>query len=354
MNSNQAIGIVARKSINQGSTEYRVFKDLSWDRNSSASMRVGGTSTQGSRSPRYDDRDAVTTWELPVADVLDQINWAFTEALHTDDFASTNPSSGELSSERSFDQKISVDDLLAHVDNVFDNPLNLLNPVLARGSEDKIPDSTDRLKQERPPEREALQAERHYTFLKSSSRVSHQFAEKRRSGYSLYKVLKRFARLGTTVEASSHGTITSLGKFILDNETEKAISTILEGGAQSAHVLTEQDDTSLHDHLLPIANHPGVAGYMVLGYDGLIVTSRLPAHMDPDSVSAWALLTYMQAQDFISTIGHKRLRQMITRTETGCVLLCTFGQAMLVVISDNAAAELIVPLILKARKLRAA
>jgi predicted regulator of Ras-like GTPase activity (Roadblock/LC7/MglB family) len=167
-------------------------------------------------------------------------------------------------------------------------------------------------------------------------------------------LLKRFARLGTTVEASSHGTITSLGRFILDNETEKAISTIIEGGGQSARILTEQDDKSLSDYLLPIANQPGVAGYMVLGYDGLIVTNRLPEHMDPDSFSAWALLTYMHAQDVISAIGHKRLRQLISRTDTGCVLLCAFGQALLVVISDNAATELIVPLLIKARNLRVA
>lgn len=333
--------VVAQNSANQGAKEYQVFKDLSGDTSSSALLRVGKT-----RKTAEDRESAVTTWEFPVADVLDHINWAFTEALTMGDFETTSlPDSGGASAsqsdaighdnrnpEKSSCNQIPVDDLIAHVDNLFDNPLDLLNPVLPEQKDERA-DSAK--------------------FLKSSSRVSIALSGKRTS--SLYKVLKKFARLGKTVEQSSHGTITSLGKFILDQETESAISAIIDdGGARAARTLTAQTEESLREHLLPIENQPGVAGYMVLGYDGLIVANQLPEEMDPDSFSAWALVTYMHSQQFITAIGHKRMRQLVAKTDHGCVLLCAFGQALLLVISDNAANESIVPLLIKARNVRAA
>src|ERR1700733_12451063 len=153
MDSTQTNNPVAQKSMNQSSKRYLVFKDLSRDPSNSALLRVGAPSAAASGSGNNaGDRDsAVKTWEFPVADVLDQINWAFTEALYTDDLHSTSPSESLMppaaqseaiecearNSEYSAFNKIPVDDLLAQVDNLFDNPLNFLNPISPQQREER-------------------------------------------------------------------------------------------------------------------------------------------------------------------------------------------------------------------------
>lgn len=385
--------------------QHLVFKDLSGDLRP-AVLSLGGNpapttiSSKNTYNHYVSRRGTFTaTWQFPVMDVLEQINCSFPEPLCSDtgkgvesddDSATEAQSECELRSAQFQDNdvirleqsvnRLPVDDLIAHVDRLFDNPLDLSpiaqHPEVREGVESELGQTmvydnvkvnchtyaqsiAERVSQKPQPAEhsppQAVLSERGYKLLKSSSRVSNRLTEGRSSGASLYKVLKTFARLGKPVEEPSNGKITSLGKFILDNETEQAIASIIEdGGTQSARILTEQQENSLRDHLLPIANQPGVAGYMVVGYDGLIVTSTLPPQVDGDAFSAWALVTYMHAQEYTVAIGHKRMRQLVSKTETGCLLLCDFGEGLLIAVSDNAATESIIPLLIKARKVRAA
>lgn len=165
------------------------------------------------------------------------------------------------------------------------------------------------------------------------------------------------ARLSTTHSTDeSKGQIKALGKFLLDQQSEAAITNLSSANANlsNARILSDEEALALQECLSPIERLQGVAGCIILGYDGIVIMNTLPAHADQDVLSAWALLTYMNSHDLIRVIGHTRLRQFVSRTFTGYLLLADFGQGLLLAVSDNAATEAILPLMKSVRKVTAA
>ncbi|MBS2004226.1 MAG: hypothetical protein JST44_22155 [Cyanobacteria bacterium SZAS LIN-5] len=167
----------------------------------------------------------------------------------------------------------------------------------------------------------------------------------------------RAARLATNDNTSeSSGQIRGLGKFLLDEQSEAAIGNLSSNSANLSHarILSDEEAIALQECLSPIESLQGVAGCIVLGYDGMIVMNTLPAHADQDALSAWALLTYMNSHELIRVIGHTKLRQFVSRTFSGYLLLADFGQGLLLAVSDNASREAILPLMKSIRKVTAA
>lgn len=167
----------------------------------------------------------------------------------------------------------------------------------------------------------------------------------------------RAARLATTDNTSeSSGRIKGLGKFLLDEQSEAAIGNLSSSNRNLSHarILSDEEALALQECLSPIESIQGVAGCIVLGYDGMIVMNTLPAHADQDALSAWALLTYMNTHELIRVVGHTKLRQFVSRTFSGYLLLADFGQGLLLAVSDNASREAILPLMKSIRKVTAA
>jgi len=174
----------------------------------------------------------------------------------------------------------------------------------------------------------------------------------------------RLARLGTTIDArtsddtasASGGQITSFGQFILDKNRQKAIGAIANAivNLPTAKVLSENESVALRECLRPIEEQEGVAGCLIIGYDGMIITTTLPQSADGDAFSAWALLTYMTSQEVLKQLGHVAMKQLVSRTESGYLLLADFGQGLLLAVSENASTEAMLPLMRSVRRVTAA
>ncbi len=165
------------------------------------------------------------------------------------------------------------------------------------------------------------------------------------------------ARLSTTPHTDeSNGQIKALGNFLLDKHSAATIGNLSNAKANLAHarILSDEEALALQDCLSPIESLQGVAGCIILGYDGMIIMSSLPDHADKDALSAWALLTYMNTHDLVRVVGHSRLRQFVSRTLSGYLLLADFGQGLLLAVSDNASTEAILPLMKSVRRVTAA
>jgi predicted regulator of Ras-like GTPase activity (Roadblock/LC7/MglB family) len=165
------------------------------------------------------------------------------------------------------------------------------------------------------------------------------------------------ARLAkVTPDDESQGQIKGLINFLLDQQSAAAINNLATSSANlsNARILSNAEAQALQECLSPIERLQGVAGCIILGYDGMIIMSSLPDHADKDALSAWALLTYMNSHDLIRVIGHTRLRQFVSRTVSGYLLLADFGQGLLLTVSDNASTEAILPLMKSVRKVTAA
>jgi len=174
----------------------------------------------------------------------------------------------------------------------------------------------------------------------------------------------RLARLGTTIDARSNsdtaqapgGQITSFGQFILDKNRQKVIGAIADAivNLPTAKILSEDESVALRECLRPIEEQEGVAGCLIIGYDGMIITTTLPQSADGDAFSAWALLTYMNSQGVVKQLGHKAMKQIISRTASGYLLLADFGQGLLLAVSENASTEAMLPLMKSVRRVTAA
>jgi len=165
-----------------------------------------------------------------------------------------------------------------------------------------------------------------------------------------------FAKLNISENAPGTGQITSLGKFLLDPKCERMIESMISGSNRkvTTRVLTEQESADLKECLKPIGDQEGVAGCVVLGYDGFVIANTLPAGCDLDVFSAWALVTYISSSNALDFIGHGRVHQIVSRTHGGIILLADFGQGLLVAVSDKTSTEAVLPLMRGVRKISAA
>ena len=218
---------------------------------------------------------------------------------------------------------IPVDDIIAHVSHMFSEHIGEQAPKVVPPSEDPLGASSGSYPQIREVDLRKANA-------------------------------ARLATTGNTDEPN--GQIRALGNFLLDKQSVAAIANLSNSNANLAHarILSDEEAQALQDCLSPIESLEGVAGCIILGYDGMIIMSSLPDHADKDALSAWALLTYMNTHELVRVVGHNRLRQFVSRTLNGYLLLADFGQGLLLAVSDNASTEAILPLMKSVRRVTAA
>ncbi|CAN5545347.1 hypothetical protein BH10CYA1_BH10CYA1_19160 [soil metagenome] len=218
---------------------------------------------------------------------------------------------------------IPVDDIIAHVSHMFSEHIRDEAPLVVPPAEDPLGASSGSYPQIREIDLRKVNA-------------------------------ARLATTGNTDE--SNGQIRALGNFLLDKQSVAAIGNLASANANLAHarILSDEEAQALQDCLSPIESLQGVAGCIILGYDGMIIMSSLPDHADKDALSAWALLTYINTHELVRVVGHSRLRQFVSRTLSGYLLLADFGQGLLLAVSDNASTEAILPLMKSVRRVTAA
>lgn len=170
-------------------------------------------------------------------------------------------------------------------------------------------------------------------------------------------VIRQVARLRTTADDVDvpTGNIQSIGKFLLNDGTRERIAEMLNQGAIEGRlkVLTAEASSEINGVLKSLEEYDGVIGSVIVGYDGLMLASTLPACLDAELISAWALMSYISTSDVSGTLGYGRVYQIASRTSTGYVLLADFGQALLVTLCNNPASDALVPLMRKVMELTA-
>ncbi|HEY9773631.1 MAG TPA: roadblock/LC7 domain-containing protein [Planktothrix sp.] len=150
------------------------------------------------------------------------------------------------------------------------------------------------------------------------------------------------------------GNITAIGPFLLDKTSERAVQNLITNASSRTRVLTEAEAGELKECLKPIEALDGVAGCIILGYDGLVIANTLPKHCDLDVFSSWALVTYMNSHSAVDFLGHGKVQQIVSRTIGGIMLLADFGQGLLLAVSDKTTTDAVLPLMRGVRKVTAA
>lgn len=137
--------------------------------------------------------------------------------------------------------------------------------------------------------------------------------------------------------ADPSGKIKELGRFLLTDDTIEKIDSVIKRGLGHSHarVVTLDAAQQMANALEPILKFQGVVGYMVCGYDGLPITSALPADVDIELLGGCSLVSYMNSHHIIKVMGHSHIRQIIMQMPAGCMLLADFGKGILVTLTND-------------------
>lgn len=136
---------------------------------------------------------------------------------------------------------------------------------------------------------------------------------------------------------NSPGNITNLGRFLLTDDTMESIENFINKGQRQSHarVVTLDAAMQLEAVLEPILTSPGVLGYLLLGYDGLVIGTKLPADVDVELLAGCALVTYMNSHSIMKVMGHTKLKQMVCKNPAGNMILADFGKGFLVTLTGE-------------------
>jgi predicted regulator of Ras-like GTPase activity (Roadblock/LC7/MglB family) len=139
------------------------------------------------------------------------------------------------------------------------------------------------------------------------------------------------------------GHIKDLGRFLLTDETRELVgNTISKGlGHSHARVVTLEAAQQMAVVLEPVLDCASVLGYMVCGYDGLPISSSLPADVDIELLGGCALVAFMNSHSIMKVMGHTKINQMILNTPGGCMLLADFGKGILVTLTNETDAAML-------------
>ncbi|MDX2107876.1 MAG: roadblock/LC7 domain-containing protein [Candidatus Melainabacteria bacterium] len=139
--------------------------------------------------------------------------------------------------------------------------------------------------------------------------------------------LKDFGKLSVRsaqapkVQGETAGTMKTIGKLLIDQQAVEAIinageSRQLGKGLPSARIISKARGAGINELLNKIGEYQGVAGSLIVGHDGLVMSSTLQQGWDKDMLGA--LSTALLSTSNLSTkkleIG--KLRQMVLLTRT--------------------------------------
>jgi len=77
---------------------------------------------------------------------------------------------------------------------------------------------------------------------------------------------------------------------------------------------------------------PTIIGSVVVGHDGILISSTMAAEMDALSIGMCARGIYLNTDVSVKRMGHHRVHQIVARTSAGYFIICDFGEELVVVV----------------------
>ncbi len=149
-----------------------------------------------------------------------------------------------------------------------------------------------------------------------------------------------------TAPQGEAGQIGSIGKFLLDQQDLQKIGNIAGSNLSDTNmrVLTEDAAQELNGLLNHISSQPGVLGSVIVGHDGILVTSNVPDELEAESLAVWSLGIYLNTDNAIKKMGHNNIQLIIAQTSKGYLVIADFGAGILATISNDPQVSSLIPL----------
>jgi predicted regulator of Ras-like GTPase activity (Roadblock/LC7/MglB family) len=100
----------------------------------------------------------------------------------------------------------------------------------------------------------------------------------------------------------------------------------------------------LSNLLKQIDSQVGVIGTLIVGHDGLLIANTMPQDMEAESLSKWAQAIYMGTAQTTEQLGNERVRQIVSQTERGYLIIANFGAGLLIAVTNPLMVDHLLPL----------
>jgi predicted regulator of Ras-like GTPase activity (Roadblock/LC7/MglB family) len=152
-------------------------------------------------------------------------------------------------------------------------------------------------------------------------------------------------RAGPQGEPGS-GRIASIGKFLLDNKDLEKIGRITASDLSDSNTrtLTLEANEELKNLLQQIDAQHGVTGTVIVGHDGLLIANTIAQDTDAESLGVWALGVYMGTSHVIEKLGDDHVRQIVSQTNQGYLIIANFGAGLLITLTNPIGLDSLLPL----------
>ncbi len=142
------------------------------------------------------------------------------------------------------------------------------------------------------------------------------------------------------------GRIASIGKFLLDNKDLEKIGRITASDLSEGKMrtLTLEANEELKNLLKQIDAQQGVLGTVIVGHDGLLIAHTMLQDADAESLGVEALAIYMGTLQVVEKLGDDNVRQIVSQTNQGYLIVANFGAGLLVTLTNPIKLDGLLPL----------
>lgn len=161
---------------------------------------------------------------------------------------------------------------------------------------------------------------------------------------SVAKEVKEFGRLAPATpaqEPESAGTMKTIGKMLIDVQAvENIIKSAQSGieGTTTARIVSVKKGEDIRVLLGKIDRQPGVEGSILIGHDGLVISSTMPEDTDKDALGALCLAVEKSTALAAEKLGLAKMRQAVLHSPGKLTILNDVPAGVLAVFVARAAA----------------
>ncbi len=160
------------------------------------------------------------------------------------------------------------------------------------------------------------------------------------------KEVKDFGRLSakasakTSAEQDSTGSMKTIGKMLIDTH---AVENIIKqgekrsGGMTTAKIVSAKRGEAIRSLLSYIDNYPGVTGSLIVGNDGLVISSTVDAALDKDLLGAMSMAIHGNSSIAVDKLAMGGLKEIVLWSTDKLTLLKKLDDGILAVYSDTPA-----------------
>jgi len=143
--------------------------------------------------------------------------------------------------------------------------------------------------------------------------------------------------LPVPVKKPETGRIAHIGKFLIDRRDAETIERFIANGAAGLagmQILSLEAVAKLQAALKKVDKHVGVVGSCIIGRDGLLRVSSMPADYDAESLGTCALAVYLTAANTSGTMARGKIEQIIVRSQKGYMVIVEMGEQILICMTE--------------------